>query len=118
MIGDWLCNSNFIVGKKEFKVYPYFIPQCKNNELKDMNIEPIPLTPEILEKNGFNHHGCVSKNEQYQVMIQHWSKDNLALNKVGKHGNPVFIPDLIYVHELQHALRLCGLTELADNFKI
>lgn len=23
-----------------------------------------------------------------------------------------------YVHQLQHALRLCGLDELADNFKI
>ncbi len=23
-----------------------------------------------------------------------------------------------YVHELQHALRLCGLTDLADNFKV
>ncbi|MBQ0088527.1 MAG: hypothetical protein KBT27_04250 [Prevotellaceae bacterium] len=23
-----------------------------------------------------------------------------------------------YVHELQHALRLCGLNDLADNFKI
>lgn len=23
-----------------------------------------------------------------------------------------------YVHELQHALRLCGLSELADNLKI
>lgn len=23
-----------------------------------------------------------------------------------------------YIHELQHALRLCGLNDLADNFKI
>ena len=26
--------------------------------------------------------------------------------------------NVFYVHELQHALRLCGLNELADNFKI
>lgn len=25
---------------------------------------------------------------------------------------------IYYVHELQHALRLCGLNELADNFKV
>ena len=24
----------------------------------------------------------------------------------------------IYLHELQHALRLCGLNDLADNFKL
>lgn len=88
------------------------------HEVCNEDIKPIQLTSAILEKNGFNRHGCVSENEQYQVMIQHWSEDNLALNKVGKHGNPVFIPDLIYVHELQHALRLCGLNDLADNFKI
>lgn len=26
--------------------------------------------------------------------------------------------DFLYVHQLQHALRLCGLDELADNFKL
>lgn len=115
MIWDWVYNSYH---KKNIQ-WNYGEMFCPNgNPVIGKDLYPIPLTPEILEKNGFNHHGCVSKNEQYQVMIQHWSKDNLALNKVGKHGNPVFIPDLIYVHELQHALRLCGLYELADNFKI
>ena len=28
------------------------------------------------------------------------------------------VEQFYYFHELQHALRLCGLNELADNFKI
>ena len=29
-----------------------------------------------------------------------------------------WICDTLYVHELQNALRLCGLNELADDFKV
>ena len=34
-----------------------------------------------------------------------------------RHLNLVFC-DTLHVHDLQHALRLCGLDELADNFKV
>lgn len=75
--------------------------------------EPIPLTHEILEKNGFRigHHGT------YHI----WGFC------IGNHYDGQFTPyislgcthkDLTYVHELQHALRLCGLNSLADNLKI
>lgn len=28
------------------------------------------------------------------------------------------VPNIQYIHELQHVLRPCGLNELADNFKM
>lgn len=75
-----------------------------NDYSRDIQFKPIPLTPEILEKNeevkGLT---MFRKNEQ--------GIDCLAL---------IYVPilNLYYVHEMQRALRLCGLNELADNFKM
>lgn len=63
-------------------------------------LEPIPLTAEILEKNGLD------KVPELSMVL---NRDTMPL---------YHSPMLYYVHELQHALRLCGLNELADNFKV
>lgn len=80
-------------------------------------IEPIPLTPEILEKNGFWVMENVNNGAEEYIayatagLMFHYNRDN-----------DYYFPNTPiswkYVHELQHALRLCGLDELADNFKI
>ena len=80
-------------------------------------IEPIPLTHEILEKNGFWVMEKVDNGAEEYIayatdgLIFHYNRDN-----------DYYFPNTPiswkYVHELQHALRLCGLDELADNFKI
>ena len=106
-------------------------------------IEPIPLTPEILEKNGW-HFSVVTKvptgEDGYWVyeeggieLLLHFPIRPIAglLRISNKSGllrifdkwlirrMPDFMwKDTLYVHELQHALRLCGLNELADNFKV
>ena len=83
----------------------------EDNEYKP---QPIPLTPEILEKNGW-------KETQYWHEYQD-----------GKNTIQCCLPDMRgiingieiehfkceYVHQYQHLLRLCGLNELADNFKV
>ena len=68
-------------------------------------IFPIPITPEILEKNGFIY------NEL--PFVQGWEQFGLTLT-IGGNGfrincgiNVAMIIDS--VHELQHALRLCGI---------
>ena len=80
----------------------------------DELIRPIPLTHEILEKNGW-------KETQYWHEYQD-----------GKNTIQCCLPDMRgiingikiehfkceYVHQYQHLLRLCELNELADNFKI
>ena len=80
-------------------------------------IEPIPLTHEILEKNGFWVMEKVDNGAEEYIayatdgLIFHYNRDN-----------DYYFPNTPiswkYVHQLQHALRLCGLNELADNFKI
>lgn len=66
-------------------------------------LDPIPLTPEILEKNGFVYNDApfVQAWEQFGFTLYHGG-DGYRINC----GNNV---DMIIdsVHELQHALRLC-----------
>ena len=69
-------------------------------------IKPIPLTAEILEKNGFtcDAYGMNDSDElvvsvEYGV-FQRNTDDGFKMLSDGK--------AIKYVHELQHALRLCG----------
>ena len=93
-------------------------------------IEPIPLTPEILEKNGFergvvipskfyrnidNERLIFSPNSSfYDLGYVHWNESN---DVDIMHRLEVQQP-IMYIHQMQHALRLFGLDELADNFKL
>ena len=76
-------------------------------------VEGVPLTPEILEKNGWKH-----SNRLMVIRIDgddfYWSE---GLGGV-LYKNQYNMCDCKYVHNLQHALRRCWFYELADNFKI
>ena len=83
--------------------------------------EPIPLTEEILEMNGFEERYMY---EDFNVFVFL----NFAIYKRKENSSypaKKFFSsvcccefEINYVHELQHALRLCGRNELADNFKV
>jgi len=85
---------------------------------REENINPIPLTPEILEKNGF-----VSICDDYfayyfnklEIREREITAEGLYEYELEIGGVWVFIH---YIHELQHILRLCKLNELADNLKV
>lgn len=78
-------------------------------------IEPVPLTAEILDKNGwtllanFGGEAYWSENGEFHLPY------NKGQYRIIIHG---IVIKITYVHELQHALRLCGLDYIADNFKI
>ena len=94
-----------------------------NDYSRDLQVKPIPLTAEILEKNGFVLHGKTYILKWRGADI-HWRKtdgyasitapNNLKLEGWCSISNGYFC----YVHILQHALRLFGLDDLADNFKV
>ena len=101
-----------------------------NDYSRDIQVKPIPLTPEILEKNGFERSVMIPSkfyrnidNEQlmfcsygscYGLGYVHWNESNDADIM---HRLEVQQP-IMYIHQMQHALRLFGLDELADNFKV
>lgn len=119
MIGDWVYWSH-----TEDGIMPYKEAIRINSDdfsrdgcIFDAHIEPIPITPEILENNGFE---VIGKRKYYLVP----NDPSLAIKRepiIGAHGNTFLIGhfidektfqwfiELTYIHELQHALRLCGI---------
>ena len=82
-------------------------------------IAPIPLTPEILEKNLEKE--CEDKIDGGLYFNVEDSKVWGILDEEGFWLNFNGQQDMIlihYAHQLQNALRLCGLNDLADNFKV
>ena len=116
MIGDWYC------WEAEGKKYPMQVTK-ETFALSDKNIanfEPIPLTPEILEKNGFEKIGETQQLSKYYRRLE--NKEHLDYVFVEMHIRAnyvkvIYIPskgnrqnieiDGCAVHELQHALKLC-----------
>lgn len=89
-------------------------PKCIGLIVERNEIEPIPLTTEILEKNGLekDNHGRLS-GEYFDEDI-HQDLEITVDSKTGEvwwsyNWDEYYIIRLRYVHELQHALRLCGI---------
>ena len=81
---------------------------------KDEQPQPILLTPEILEKNGWECNGIFMEKRIGENTQLSWTDICGAVLSQGRY----YMCDCNYVHTLQHALRLCGFDELANNFKI
>lgn len=137
---------NDLVYRKPHEEFHKKVPQCivridgvetevvtiipESEYLIDDEIEPIPLTAEILERNnfqrqeeerGFSEPYIVYVNEDYRYPIKIYIKglmDNAHHLYVGYDDDEPRISLYInYAHELQHALRLVGLDNVADNLK-
>ena len=121
MVGDWVYITDHPMKKEAKQVKP-------EHFLRSLVIfEPIQLTPEILEKNGFH------KQDNYYVITDipkansFW---NIKIRFATEH--PTYVKrieignvdgsdaininmstigsgKIYYVHELQHALKLCGI---------
>lgn len=78
----------------------------------------IALSEEILKMNGFREsieEGTYYFPKGYKAHERGYAIENEdGLWFITGHNLMPFV----YIHELQHALRLCGLHDLADNFKI
>ena len=92
-----------------------------------VNVTPIPLTTEILEKNGFKGEDyLILELDEFSYLEYYPFEGRLrkiwhGIDEWNNHSDTkdiTFQYHCKYVHELQHALRLCGMNELADNFKI
>lgn len=91
-------------------------------EIDIKDLEPIPLTPEILEKNGFV---CTQKADEIEEAYECWSfhdgllsilfEPDVVMLEVHNGGENSAVRtinyytdnDVLYVHELQNAMRLC-----------
>ena len=84
-------------------------------------LSPIPITPAILEKNGFeivsardDNAGTMEKyfyqriGYVYRFSNGEWEVDLIGYGR-GFSGAAKYRGVIKYVHEIQHALRLCGI---------
>mgnify|MGYP003415568463 CR=1 FL=1 len=119
MVGDLVCledDTNYELPLKVDGVIEDDISLEEDGFLGGIDglIRPIPITPEILEKNGWKETEYWHEYEDGNTIIQY------SLSNIWGIINGIEIEHFKceYVHQLQHLLRLCGLDELADNFKV
>ena len=133
MIGDWVIATKNGVSPLPSEVAE-MLPRtgkvvgidgdCVILDFKDFcfmldGIEPVRLTPEILEKNGWE------ESKEYEPYIYYLliGKDySISLSKewdsttktlywslsIGNHGTDAIL-SIDFIHQLQHAIRLCGI---------
>ncbi len=112
MIDDWVMYHNELLHKS----YPTRVEDGEHIDYiaSNANFRPIPLTPEILEKNEFgrmpNAGYVLDFYNGTQVIYDSWNKNLRILNDYKTCLDIVSYNDM-NVHELQHALRLCGINK-------
>lgn len=136
MVGDWITNRNGFPMQITNVGEDYAYATFEGNEGdpwefddKGDQPQPIPLTAEILEKNGFG----MFKYDRWVQYYRIFGNSVIPFVLYSTIGGEMLSQevdifststntncgiDVNYVHEIQHALRLCGLNELADNFKV
>ena len=142
-IGDWIQDENGfkwqIIGVGDDYAYATF----EDNEGdpwefddKDDQPEGIPLTKEMLDANGFRYEKDYGQfyrsiigsyyTELNMCACVEWRESSEGRSivyidcekrKDGR-GNSATIRREFYVHTFQQALRVVGLSEIADNFKV
>ena len=140
MVGDWCCSGHGLPMQITNVGEDYAYATWEGNEGdpwefddKDDQPEGIPLTKEILDANGFRYEnensGFRSRIESrdplmYYIRVR-WVESSegrkpVSIYCVGweNEDSAITIKRELYVHTLQHALRIVGLSEIADNFKV
>ena len=137
MQGDWIKPEESLFPEQVFAILNYDEILCTQRVDDDKTelhnaicCEPIPITEAMLLDNGFKAHPNVVEDCMEYVYIKELGGKEGAFIRVfvtplGKdyytvehHGIGNIDLTIQHVHELQHVLRLIGLTDLADNFKI
>lgn len=114
MIGDWVMYDPNVFVEDEYEPTKEYYPTIiEDGEDIDSAVEgcyyPIPLTPEILEKNGFTKDlDADGIHYRFTLIDEHTKFSILYVRSVFQWLGPL---DFKYVHELQHALRLCGINK-------
>ena len=109
-IGDWVAFYDTLDSKvRKWEVSDYA-------KYFNVNIEGVVLSRYLLSCNGFKPYGrghCVLSQKGVCVIV---ANDIMVVSIEGKARS--ILPMPYYVHEYQQALRVCGLSELADSFEV
>lgn len=115
MIGDWVDFGSFM----RQVIQPDYYQDVNGDCVLD-GTQPIPLTAEILEKNGFVKSridkGWLQWNQKQGGLVDIFidNKGISGMPTAVTFGHNVVNMHIQYVHELQHALRLCGIEKTIE----
>lgn len=128
-IGDWVCAAGPVINGEERQTSPMRVvaigetwvhllidPEAGDPDEEDIeDIRPIPLTADILIANGWKripperfrweYRKCGIVTASVEVEIWH---EGPIYTEIWASGHSMRLPTL-YVHRLQHALRLAGI---------
>lgn len=130
MIGDWVCYRGYGIARRVKIISEKLVMLDNSKWYSPSNFRPIPLTPELLEKNGF-HFGYTSNEEDFAASVSGhldpdlkgwvWDEGAGAIKvqfptesdggQVSIYGDSyltIVFDEVIYVHQLQHLINLCG----------
>lgn len=127
MIGDWVKSPHnsiaqiveIVCEETNDEKFEYFVTLSDTFDFHISEIFPIPLTTEILKNNGIVFkHGLADNSyavyygeiEDFFITIQLKNKSNQIDVLVEKGDYSIIrVWNVEYVHQLQHALKLCGI---------
>ena len=126
MIGDWLQDNNgfpmYVTAVGTDYVYADFegnhgdVWEYQDRDFRDGTARPVELTPDMLLANGFKNN-----NGRYNLAVKRNNTrlrfEDMRYMLVSARGGEMLFR-VLYVHELQQILRLIGLSDIADNFKL
>ena len=128
MIGDWVCTEHDSTPRQIDWIRTGEVGLLWNKAVTPPYLVPIPITPEILEKNGFIEDSTNGLHSEYHLLVPAGIEKNLYTVQVTFYKEPIcgvstlfkcwgpysagvndiHLCNLNYVHEMQHAIRLCG----------
>ena len=130
MIGDWVRFTD--PDTNETELHRISQEDFSGNDKFWNRFSSIEITPEILEANGIKTDSYLEQQLGYKNSSWYVVEDDYGMHKYTQ--DPVFhfgrlddtfdglqsltLCNIRSVHEFQHALRMIGLSDLADNFKI
>ena len=132
MVGDWIADNNgfqlqiTVVGN-DYAYATFEGNEADPWEFDDKDDQPcaIKITEDILKQNKWEVQGYTLlhyyvKDEGGNHLL--WSHGTLSIWLACGGANDAVFSDVTvpckYVHQLQGALRLAGLTDMANNFKV
>ena len=135
MVRDWCCDRHGFPMRITNVGDDYAYATFEGNEGdpwefddKDDQPRPIEITDDILKENKWEVQGyTLLQSEHYYVKDESrnhllWSHGTLSIWLAYGESNDGVFSDVTlpckYVHQLQQALRLAGMTDMANNFKV
>jgi hypothetical protein len=111
MIGNWVMYKNTPLKVVEILSYTVSVDGGGLPFIYD-KLDPIPLTPELLEKCGFKRF-----NSKYKLIVDDGLGSILTVNEInGDYSLSCFPIEFQYLHILQNLVKLLTGKELEVNF--